>query len=169
MLFPKSLARSETQSFSSKIWTRVAESIFTTITMMLSYLLPFLVSKLNSMLLSIAVIFSIISSSDWNQENHLCNKTKDISKFLSVLLVEASCYESWIVLMAFFKIYCSEYDTNLHLMVRLQFRGSWGVLSTPQLPLIPGLLTPEVVVDIRVQSMGQIALFKNSSFRWNCV
>ena len=33
----------------------------------------------------------------------------------------------------------------------------WGMLSTPSLPLLPGLLWPEVVAP-RVLSMGQIEL-----------
>ena len=50
---------------------------------------------------------------------------------------------------------CPEYDTKLHLMVRLQF-WSW---STPSLPLLLVLLSPEVVVPVRIPCISQIDLF----------
>ena len=37
----------------------------------------------------------------------------------------------------------------------------WGMLSTTSLPLLPGPLRPGVIVPLRVQSMGQIKLFKH--------
>ena len=57
---------------------------------------------------------------------------------------------------------CPEYDTKLHLITRLQFWSSGRVWSTSLLPLTPGLLGPGVVVLVRVSSIGQIDLFKNS-------
>ena len=35
----------------------------------------------------------------------------------------------------------------------------WGVWSTPSLPLLPVLLWPNMILHVRVASMGQIELF----------
>ena len=50
------------------------------------------------------------------------------------------------------------YDTELHLMVRLQI---WRMWSTPSLLVISGPLWPGVVVPTRVPFMDQIDLFRN--------
>ena len=53
---------------------------------------------------------------------------------------------------------CPEYDTKLHLMMRLQ------LLKNPSLPWLPVLLSPRVEVIVRVLSISQIDLFRNYSY-----
>ena len=43
----------------------------------------------------------------------------------------------------------------------VQVLESWGIWNTPSLPLLSGPLWPEVVVLVRVSSMGQIELFNH--------
>ena len=49
--------------------------------------------------------------------------------------------------------------TQNNQMVRLQFWSFRGMWSTPSLPLLPGSLWPDIVVPLRLLSMGQIELF----------
>ena len=54
---------------------------------------------------------------------------------------------------------CPGYDTKQsdgEVPVMLEL---WGMLSTPSLPSLPGLLWPELVAPDRVLSMSQIELF----------
>ena len=44
------------------------------------------------------------------------------------------------------------------------FLKTWGVWSTPSLPLLPSPLWHRVVVPVGVPSIGQIDLFKNQSY-----
>ena len=47
-----------------------------------------------------------------------------------------------------------QYDGEAPVMLEL-----WGILSTPSLPSLPGLLWPGEVAPDRILSMGQIELF----------
>ena len=58
---------------------------------------------------------------------------------------------------------CAGYDSKLRLIVSLQ-SWSWGLWSTPSLPLLSDPLWPKVVVPVTVPSVGQVELF-NHLFR----
>ena len=58
---------------------------------------------------------------------------------------------------------CSKYDTELDLMVRLEFWRSGECGITSSLTLLPGPLLPGVVRHVDVPSMDQIRLFKDYS------
>ena len=57
-------------------------------------------------------------------------------------------------------------DSQLHLMMRIQFWRSEEGRAPPSLPLLPSQNWLKEVALFRVASMGQIDLFKNNSFEW---